>query len=74
MPVEQQVMILYAAISGYLDDVPVSDLSEMEANFQRFIAANYGDIGKKIAETKELSTDTEEALKEAITDFKKSLQ
>jgi F-type H+-transporting ATPase subunit alpha len=72
MPVEKQVMILYAVINGYLDDVAIADVAAFEANFQRFMEANFPEVGRKIAETKELPEDAEEALKKAIAEFKKS--
>jgi F-type H+-transporting ATPase subunit alpha len=73
MPLERQVMILYAAINGYLDDVPVDKVSAFEANLQRFMEANHPDIGKKIAKQKEITSEIEEKLKAAITEFKKGM-
>jgi F-type H+-transporting ATPase subunit alpha len=70
---ENQVMILYAAINGYLDDVPVAKISTFEANFYRFMEANHPEIVKKIAEEKEITPETEEALKKAIPEFKKGM-
>ena len=71
VPVEKQVMILYAAISGYLDDVPGDKVGAFEANLQRFMEANHPEIGKKIAKQKELTPEIEEKLKAAISEFKK---
>jgi F-type H+-transporting ATPase subunit alpha len=70
VPLEKQVMILYAVINGYLDDIPVANMSAFEAEFYRFMEASYTSLGKSIGETKELSSDTEEALKKAIQEFK----
>ena len=72
VPVAAQVMILYAAINGYVDDVPVSKVTSFEANFYRFMEANHPELGKAITETEDLSADTEEKLKAAIDEFKKS--
>jgi len=74
VPLEKQVMILYAAISGYLDDVPVDKVSAFETNFHRFMEANYSKIGKAIASKKELTAEIEEKLKEAILEFKKGFK
>jgi len=73
VPLEKQVMILYAAINGYLDDVPVDKITAFEANFHRFMEANHPKIGDKIAKDKELKPETEEKLKEAIAEFKKDM-
>jgi F-type H+-transporting ATPase subunit alpha len=68
---EKQVMILYAVINGYLDDIPVDRVTRFEADFNRFMEASYADTGKTIAKTRELDEKTEEALKKAIEEFKK---
>ena len=73
VPVEKQVMILYAAISGYLDDVPGDKVGAFEANFHRFMEANHPEIGKKIAKQKEITPEIEEKLKAAISEFKQGM-
>ncbi|OGO02924.1 MAG: F0F1 ATP synthase subunit alpha [Chloroflexi bacterium RBG_13_52_14] len=70
---EKQVMILYAAINGYLDDVPVDKISSAEDSFHRYMETNHPEIGKAIASEKDISSNTEEALKKAIADFKQTL-
>jgi F-type H+-transporting ATPase subunit alpha len=72
MPVEKQVMILYAAISGYLDDVVVENVRDFEVNFQRFMESSHPEVGSAIARDKILSEETEEVLKAAIEEFKKT--
>jgi F-type H+-transporting ATPase subunit alpha len=73
MSVEKQVIILYAAISGYLDDVPGDKVGAFEANSHRFMEANHPEIGKKIAKQKEITPETEEKLKAAILEFKQTM-
>jgi len=70
MPLEQQVMILYAAINGYVDDVAIDKVTAFETNFHRFMETNHPEIGKTIASDKQISTEIEEALKAAISEFK----
>ena len=72
MPLEKQVMILYAAINGYLDDIPVDKVTAFETNFHQFMEANHPKIGERIAKEKEITAETEEALKAAIPEFKQS--
>lgn len=67
-----EVMILYAATNGYLDDVPVDQIRAFEVAFQRYMDASHPDIGRKIAESKDIVGDTETALKSAIADFKRA--
>jgi len=70
---EKQVMILYAGINGYLDDVPVGEIAPFETNFHRFMETNHREIGEAIAREKEITSKTEEALKAAIVEFKQSM-
>ena len=74
VPVEKQVMILYAAINGYLDDIPVEKVAAFEANFHRYMEGNHPEIVKTIAQKKEITAEVEEGLKKAIPEFKKSFQ
>ena len=66
-------MILYAAINGYIDDVPLDKVITFETSFHRFMEANHPKIGKSIAQEKEITTQTEEALKAAILEFKQGM-
>jgi len=74
MSLEQEVIILYAVINGYLDDVPVDKASAFESQFHRFMAASHPEIGKSIAQDRQLSKETEENLKAAIAEFKKTVK
>ena len=70
MPLERQVMILYAAINGYLDDIAVDQLGALETNFYQFMESNHPELGGAIAREKDISAETEETLKAAIGEFK----
>ncbi len=70
MSVDQQVIILYVATNGYLDDTQVSDIARFEKEFLNFIRASYPEIGKAIVETKAISAEIEVSLKKAIAEFK----
>jgi F-type H+/Na+-transporting ATPase subunit alpha len=72
MPVENQVAILYAAVNGFFDDVPVEQLKEFENEFHAFMKLNKAAVLKAILDEKDLSASLEEKLKAAITEFKKT--
>ncbi len=72
VPLAKQVVILYAAVNGYIDDVPVDRVGDFETNFHMFMEANHPEIGGAIDRDIEISAETEEALKVAIAEFKKS--
>jgi F-type H+-transporting ATPase subunit alpha len=70
VPLEKQVMILYAVINGYMDDIPVDKLITFESEFHRFMDASYREVGSSIANTRDLVITDEEKLKKAIQEFK----
>ena len=70
MPVEYQVMIIYAATRKYLLDVPVADITRFESEFFEYIKTKYPEIPSSIKETKVISEETESKLIKAIESFK----
>ncbi|GIW10473.1 MAG: ATP synthase subunit alpha [Dehalococcoidia bacterium] len=69
LPLEKEVMILYALGNGYLDQIPVEKIRAWEQAFYQFMDANYPEIGRAIAETKNLDEATAARLAEAIKEF-----
>lgn len=72
MPVEKQVVSIFAAIKGFLDEISVSDVKRFEKELLVYMDNNHDDILKTIRETKDLAKDTEENLIKAIEGFKKT--
>lgn len=70
VPVEDQVMIIYAAVNRFLASIPVELIKSFEKGFSDFMRTHHPNVGKAIKETGELSADTEEQLKEAIEAYK----
>jgi len=69
---ENQVIIFFALLNGFLDDVPVASVSKFEKDMYQFLSANYTAIANSIADTKVFAPETETALKGALAEFKKS--
>jgi len=69
MPVEQQVMIIYAVTNGFLDNVPINEIGRWERGFHEFIRLKHPEIGRIIATTARLSPGTEHALRRYIGEF-----
>ncbi|HXL90490.1 MAG TPA: F0F1 ATP synthase subunit alpha [Streptosporangiaceae bacterium] len=69
-PVEEQVVSLWAAGNGYLDDVPVEDIRRFESEFLDNLRRNHAGILTTIRETQALKDDTISALKDAIGTFR----
>jgi len=70
MPLEKQVMIIYAVTNGFLDDVPIEKARDWEEAFHHFIEEKHPEIGEIIAQEKDLSEETASKLREAIRGFK----
>ena len=70
MPVEYQVIIIYAATKKYLLDVAVEDVLRFEDELFDFIGTKYPEIPQEIKDTKQMSDDNEQALIKALTEFK----
>ncbi len=71
LPVEKQVVSIYTATKGFLDDIEVSDVRRFEQELLDYIDSNEQAIYQSITDTKDLTKDNEEALKNAIEKFKK---
>jgi F-type H+-transporting ATPase subunit alpha len=72
MSLDKEVTILYAVTNGYLDDVPLEKIAAFEQSFHRFMETNHPEINRRILTDKEIKPETDEALKSAISEFKKS--
>ena len=70
MPVQYQVMIIYAATNKYLLDIEVEDITRFEKEFFAFVDTKYPEIPENIAKEQVISPETEELLIKAIGDFK----
>lgn len=74
MPVQYQVIIIYAATNKYLLDIPVEDIIRFEKEFFEFLNTKYPEIPGSVAENKEITEETDSKLKKAIEEFKKQFK
>jgi F-type H+-transporting ATPase subunit alpha len=74
LPVERQVVVIWAGTSGYLDDVPVDDIGRFQEEFIDSVQRKHPGIYDAIRETGELSDDTATALKDAIEEFRRGFE
>ncbi len=73
-PVEEQVVSIWAGSNGYLDDVPVDDISRFEADFLDYLRRSHAGILQTIRESLALTEDTVTALKDAVEEFRKGFE
>lgn len=69
--VENQIMIIYAAINGYLNDIELENISSFEEALYEFMEMKYPEIIQEIFVTGNISADTEKLLIQGIAEFKK---
>ena len=74
MPVENQVIIIYAATKKYLIDVEVDDIMDFEKGLFEYIDTKYPEVPASIREDKEIKEDTEKKLIQAIEEFKANFE
>lgn len=74
MPVEKQIIIIYAATRKYLLDIATADILRFEKELFDFIETKYPEIPKTIKETKVIDDDTEQKLIKAIEECKASFK
>lgn len=71
VPVQYQVIIIYAATNKYLLDIKVDDIIRFESELNEFLDTKYPEIPQSIADSKVITEDNEIQLKKAIEEFKR---
>ena len=72
LPVEKQVVAIYAVTKKYLLDIPVERVPEFEEGLLEFVDTKYPEICRAIRETKDISAETEAGMQKAIAEFKET--
>ena len=72
MPVEDQIMIIFVAENGYLDDLPMDRVKDFEAGFYPFVREKYPQIPQGIRKQKELPEELLKLLHQAAQEYKKN--
>ena len=70
MPVEQQVLSIWAGANGFLDDVPVAAVRRFETDWLVFLDQQYAEVVHNVRTAKTISQEDDRRLKEAATSFK----
>ncbi len=74
MPVEEQVVSLYAGTRGFMDDLPVEAVRKFEDGLLDYMRNQRSDILNEIKETQDLSPELDKKLAAAIEEFKKTFK
>jgi F-type H+/Na+-transporting ATPase subunit alpha len=70
MSLENQVMVLFAGTQGFADTVPLERMKKWEADLVRYMSASYPEIGRNIAENKQITAENEKSLRAALDAFR----
>ncbi|HVG39286.1 MAG TPA: F0F1 ATP synthase subunit alpha, partial [Pyrinomonadaceae bacterium] len=73
VPVEKQVLIIWSATNGFLDDVPVDQVRRFESELLRFVENGHPGLLNDIREKKTINDQVKASLSEILTDFKKDM-
>jgi F-type H+-transporting ATPase subunit alpha len=74
LPLEKQVPVIFAANTGYLDDLPVESIRRFEVEFTAFLFDKYPEVPETIARDKVLNESTIGALRQALSAFKEQFK
>ena len=69
VPVEEQILILFAGVNGYLDEVPNEKIKSFEKDLINYIKANNKEILQEIVDKKELSEQLKDEIGKNIKEF-----
>jgi F-type H+/Na+-transporting ATPase subunit alpha len=72
LKVEEQVVVIYAGVNGYLDPLPVKDVQRFEAELLRYVRSEHRAVLDAIRDQNEISKETGEKLKSAVDAFAKA--
>ena len=72
MPVERQIMVIYAAANNWLKDYPLSAVKRYESEMLAYMEANHADIFEKIRDKKKLDDDLKQKMDSALKAFKET--
>jgi F-type H+-transporting ATPase subunit alpha len=69
---EEQVAVIYAGINGYLDEIPVAQVTKFVAGLRDYLKNSKAAYGEAVRSSKQLNEDAETLLKEALTEYKQT--
>ena len=70
LPIEKQVLIIFAGTKGYLSDIPASEVTRFESELYPFVEAKYSEVLDTIRTKKMVDKETEELLNKVLEEFK----
>lgn len=70
LKVEEQILVIYTAVRGFLSDIPVNQVVNFQRDFLKFMNSNHAEIGETIAKQQKIDDALEASINSAIEEFK----
>ena len=70
LPMEKQIVMIWTAVNGYLDDIEVEKIKNWQEDFWQFLNNLYSDLLKLLIKEKQIISEIEEEFKKAVLEFK----
>ena len=74
MSVADQVIVIWAATNGYIDDLPLDQVARFEQELLAFVRDRYQDIIQRISKEKAIPDETRQVMEKAVREFKAQFQ
>ncbi len=74
LPVERQILIIFAGVNGHVDDLPIEAMRPFEQGLSRFVEASYPEIYKELNEKKVIGEDLSQKMEQAIREHKEEFK
>ncbi len=74
LPVERQILIIFAGVNGHVDDLPVEAMRPFEQGLSRFVEASYPEIYKELNEKKVIGEDLSQKMEQAIREHREEFK
>jgi F-type H+-transporting ATPase subunit alpha len=73
IPVEEQILVLFALTNGYLDDIAIKGIAGFEKDFLKFVRSSRIELIQELEDKKDIPEELEKKIRKAIEDFKVSI-
>jgi F-type H+-transporting ATPase subunit alpha len=74
LPVERQILIIFAGVNGHVDDLPIEAMRPFEQGLSRFVEASYPEIYKELNEKNVIGEDLSQKMEQAIREHKEEFK
>ncbi len=74
LPVERQILIIFAGVNGYVDDLPVEAIRPFEQGLSRFVESRYPEIYRELDEKKIIGDDLRQKMEQAVREYKEEFK